>query len=233
MKTLPHHLAQNAATGLTLNEPVSQYEIGNYQNFVYLIVDWKNKVAVIVDPQKNLAPLLEDLQKHNIILEEIFLTHTHHDHIAGVPELLELFPKMKATVHEHDQHRLNTRIAPPHRVRNIQEGDTLRVGEIEVSVLHTPGHSAGECSYYIAPPVGPYLFTGDTVFIRDCGRTDFDTGSNSEMFASLQKIKGLPQETIFLPGHHYQKECATTLERELLESPPFKCHSVEELASLP
>ena len=158
MKTLPHHLSQHAATGLTLNEPVSQYEIGNYQNFVYLITDWKNKVAAIIDPQKNLDHLLEDLKKNDLKLVEIFLTHTHHDHIAGVPELLELFPSLHVTVHEHDQHRLNSRIAPPNRIKNIHEGDTLRVGEIEVRVFHTPGHSSGECSYYIAPPVGPYIY---------------------------------------------------------------------------
>ena len=106
------------------------------------------------------------------------------------------------------------------------------VGSIRVRVLHTPGHSAGECCYFFENG-GKYLFTGDTLFIRDYGRTDFADGSNEQMFASLQRIKALPPETVILPGHHYVRECASILSKEIVESPPLRCGSVEELASLP
>lgn len=78
-----------------------------------------------------------------------------------------------------------------------------------------------------------FLLTGDTLFIRDCGRTDFEDGDNEQMFQSLQRIKKLPPATVILPGHHYQPETASVLELELLESAPLKCRSVEELAGLP
>jgi glyoxylase-like metal-dependent hydrolase (beta-lactamase superfamily II) len=137
-------------------------------------------------------------------------------------------PGIELLVHDGDAHRLK------HTTRAIRHGDTISVGTLAVKVLHTPGHSAGECSYHLKMPGRPpYLFTGDTIFIRDCGRTDLETGSNEQMFESIQAIRKLAPETIILPGHHYAPECASTLGRELLESPPFRCRSVEELASLP
>ena len=112
----------------------------------------------------------------------------------------------------------------------------MKVGEIEIQALHTPGHSAGAFCYYVKKQAGvdrPYLFTGDTIFIRDCGRTDFESGSNAEMFASIQKIKKFPDNSVLLVGHHYAKEFLTTLGEEKKASPPFLAKSVEELANLP
>ncbi|HUP57216.1 MAG TPA: MBL fold metallo-hydrolase, partial [Bdellovibrionota bacterium] len=160
----------------------------------------------------------------------ILLTHTHHDHVAGVPELVSRFPDAALRVHTGDSHRLSPELQ--RRARPVGDGEMIAIGELSIKALHTPGHSAGEISYLIQTRP-PCLLTGDTVFIRDCGRTDFESGSNDQMFASLQKIKRLPPETIILPGHHYKPECASTLGRELVESPPFRCASVEELASLP
>src|SRR5262249_45381168 len=116
----------------------------------------------------------------------------------------------------------------------IKNEDLLLLGKTKVKALHTPGHSAGECSYLVTSDGHPpYLLTGDTLFIRDCGRTDLPTDSNEEMFESLQKIRSLPPQTIILPGHHYQKETASTLATELETSPPFQCKNVSDLASLP
>jgi glyoxylase-like metal-dependent hydrolase (beta-lactamase superfamily II) len=136
-------------------------------------------------------------------------------------------------VHAGDRHRVEKKKGV--RVGGLvglQDGQRLRVGELAVDVIHTPGHSSGECCCLLAgtPPV---LFTGDTLFIRDCGRTDLETGSNEEMFASLQKIKRLPSDAIILPGHHYKPEYASVLSRELRESPPLLCRSVQELIELP
>jgi hydroxyacylglutathione hydrolase len=227
---LPDHLAKNEPQGLTPGEVIAQYEIGDFKNFVYLILDWKTKSAAWVDPQTDLSEPLKQLAEHGLQLKSIFLTHTHHDHIAGVPGLLAKFPELAVYTHEKDARRLSKEILK--KVVPVRDGETLQVGSLPIQVMHTPGHSSGECSYLLETD-RPYLFTGDTIFIRDCGRTDLESGNNQEMFESIKKIRALPSQTVLLPGHHYANECATTVAAELLASPPFRCQSVEELAALP
>ncbi len=216
--------------GLKERETIAQFELGKYKNFVYLVLDWDSRAAAIVDPQTDVDTPLAALERHGLRLETILLTHTHHDHIAGVPELLRRFPKLSLRVHERDARRLSEDARA--RATPVADGERIAVGGLSLKALHTPGHSSGECCYFLegAPP---YLLTGDTIFIRDCGRTDLESGSTSEMFASLQLIRRLPPSTVILPGHHYKPECASTLERELKESPPFGCRSVQELEALP
>lgn len=227
---LPASLSGHEAQGGVIDFPIAQFEIGSHKNFVYLVLDWATRHAAWVDPQSNLTEPLDFLTKHRFTLSSILLTHTHFDHIAGVAELLHRFPEIPVHVHRDDTHRL----AKPAlaRTKPVGDGELLSVGGLSLKAMHTPGHSAGECSYLLQS-VPPFLFTGDTIFIRDCGRTDFEDGSNDQMYASIQRIKKLPPETVFLVGHHYKQECATTLARELAESGPFKCKSVEELANLP
>ncbi len=236
MKTfLPSHLAGGSSFGICPGESVAQFELGNYKNFVYLILDWSTRKSAIVDPQEDLSLPLDALKKNGFELCGIFLTHTHHDHIAGVPGLIQRWPQISIFLHQADRHRLGQEIQANAVVHAVAEGDQIPVGSLNVKVLHTPGHSAGECCYLMrAGAEGhSFLFTGDTVFIRDCGRTDLPTGSTEQMFQTLQRLKSLDPGTILLPGHHYAFECATTLERELRESPPFQCNSVIELERLP
>src|ERR1700756_3263362 len=109
---LPAHLNTTEARGLLDQEPVAQFELGNLRNFIYLILDWQTKKAAIVDPQSDLNEPLESLARNGFKLEGIFLTHTHHDHIAGVPKLLESFPKLPVYVHPVDAKRLHKNLAP-------------------------------------------------------------------------------------------------------------------------
>jgi glyoxylase-like metal-dependent hydrolase (beta-lactamase superfamily II) len=114
----------------------------------------------------------------------------------------------------------------------VRDGEILRVGSIEVEAIHSPGHSAGELCYYVKTGDG-YLLSGDTLFIRDCGRTDLETGSNEELFSTLQNLKKLPDSLVLLPGHHYAPEVASRFGDEKHRSPPLLCQSVEELRNLP
>jgi len=231
---LPDFLDGNEAQGLRLqsDQSIAQFEIGNYRNFVYLILDWKEKKAAIIDPQSDLSAPLEVLAHNGFVLTSILLTHTHHDHIAGVPGLLELLPTLPVYVHEDDAHRLKKTV-PTSNLRGLQDSATIKIGSLVARLLHTPGHSAGEVCYSVDTSDSKYLFTGDTIFVRDCGRTDLESGSNSAMFDSLQRIRKLPADTIILPGHHYKPECNTVLGRELIESPPFQCKTEAELRALP
>ncbi|MGZ3689686.1 MAG: MBL fold metallo-hydrolase [Bdellovibrionota bacterium] len=192
---LPASLAQNVATGVHPGVPIAQFEIGSMRNFVYLIIDWSAHQAALVDPQRDLSPIDEALKKHGLSLNSVLLTHTHHDHVAGVPELARRNPALPIYLHRDDRHRLE---GVSGTFQETRDGETIPLGSLRIEVLHTPGHSAGECSYLVAG----YLLTGDTIFIRDCGRTDFPDGSNEQMFESRQRVAKLPGETILLPGHH-------------------------------
>lgn len=230
---LPSHLAGNQATGLHAHQTIAQFEIGEQRNFVYLILDWPSRTAALVDPQKDLTLPLVALRAKGFRLSRVLLTHSHHDHIAGVQELARTFPEAPIAVHPADLHRLPTAVRTGARIEKLADGNLIRMGRLEIEVMHTPGHSAGECCYFIRNTQPPYLLSGDTIFVRDCGRTDFPDGSNVEMFDSLQRVKQLPPETVILPGHHYTTEVATTLELELAHSPPFRAGSVSELEALP
>ena len=228
---LPAHLAGQAPRGLVPGQPVAQWELGSWRNFVYLLLCWETKRAALVDPQSDLDTPLGALAEHGFELERVLLTHTHHDHVAGLPELLRRHPGLPVHLHADDLHRL--RLRPEQRVEPVADGAELRVGRLRVLALHTPGHSAGHVCWRLPDLDPPLLLGGDCVFVRDCGRTDLETGDDAAMFASLQRLKRLPVQTVVLPGHHYQPECASTLQGELASSPPLRCASVEELRALP
>jgi len=216
---------------------IEQFELGPHRNFVYLILDPDQKRAAWVDPQSDLAPPAEYLAAQGYRLDWILLTHSHHDHVAGLGALAKRYPQANVGFHPLEEHRIQSVLGPGTHVERLTDSRKIALGSQWIEVLHTPGHSAGELSYFVASSglagSPPHLLTGDTLFIRDCGRTDFPTGSNAQMFASLQRIKRLPLETVIWPGHHYQPENSSTLAQELKTSPPLQARSVEELAALP
>jgi glyoxylase-like metal-dependent hydrolase (beta-lactamase superfamily II) len=227
---LPRHLDSDAAQGFVPGETIAQFELGTMRNFIYLVLDPSTRKAVIVDPQKDVETPLRALAENGYELVACLLTHSHHDHVAGVGPLLERMPGLPIHVHEGDLHRLGK--WPKERFRIVRDGDVLRVGTVEIEALHSPGHSAGELCYLVKAGQG-FLLTGDTLFIRDCGRTDFPDGSDDEMFATLQRLKRLPDSLVVLPGHHYAREVASLLGDEKRRSPPLLCRSVDELRNLP
>lgn len=226
---LPKHLGTEEACGLIVGETIAQYELGTMRNFIYLIIDWELKEAAMVDPQSDLIPL-KDLESHGIRLTRVLLTHSHHDHIAGVPELLALLPDLSVHVHPDDRFRLKK--VDPTRIKPLTDGEKLILGTLEIEVIHSPGHSAGEVCYWVKKDTG-YLITGDTLFIGDCGRTDLETGSDEQLFDTLQRLKKIPDAVVMLPGHHYAKKTANLFGDEKTSSPPLLCKNVDELRSLP
>ena len=106
--SLPKHLSSTEAKGLVQGETIAQFELGDHRNFVYLILDWKTHQAAWVDPQFDVDTPLEALREHGFELKYVLLTHTHWDHVAGVPELIKRFPSLPIYVGEQDAGRLKS-----------------------------------------------------------------------------------------------------------------------------
>lgn len=210
---------------------VDQFLMGRLRNFIYLITIGNE--AMVIDPQADLSPWEKKLTERGAHLTGVLLTHTHWDHVEGVPAVAAKYPNAKMYVHESDSFRLE-KYTDEVRARFvfIKDGDKICLGNQTIEVLHTPGHSAGECCYMISQSP-PLLFTGDTVFVNEVGRTDLETGSTAELFATLQRLKKLPPETIIYPGHDYGKTVTSTIARESAESAAFRCQTIEELHALP
>ena len=221
---------------------IDQFQIGGHRNFIYLITFGDQ--SLVVDPQSDLRPWQSRMRELGAQLAGIVLTHTHWDHVAGVPPLVEQDqnkersgkPKLPIYLHNLDAQRLrDSSKAVQERFVFVGDGDKIPLGSRSLEVLHTPGHSAGECSYYLHSEAAkpPRLFTGDTIFVGDVGRCDLESGSVDEMFATLERLKRLPPDTIIYPGHHYGQTPTTTIAHECTHSPAWMCKTVKELDALP
>lgn len=156
-------------------------------NYIWVLVD-DDRRCVIVDPGEA-APVLRAIKENNWQPEAILLTHHHHDHTGGVPELRAHFPHLVVYGPAETQDKGTTRV--------VKEGEKILIHGWEFSVFATPGHTLGHLCFYSKP----YIFCGDTLFSGGCGRL-FE-GTASQMYQSLQKINALPDETLICCAHEY------------------------------
>src|SRR5699024_592513 len=143
------------------------------------------------------------------------LTHGHYDHTGGVAGLQSKWPEVPVYLNRRDVYEdaYTQQLFPPLSgdVRDYDEGDTVAVGGLTVSVLATPGHSEGS----VTLRCGDVLFCGDTLFAGSCGRTDFPGGSMEKMMTSLRRLGQLEGDLQVLPGHMEP----STLDRERRTNP--------------
>lgn len=163
-----------------------------HDNYVYVVVCHDTQKAAIVDPAVA-APVLEYFDDEDVTPVAIWNTHHHFDHVGGNEEILERYPDLEVVAGSYDAE--NQRI--PGLTRVVKEGDEVTLGKLKFEVLDIPGHTLGHIAY-----VGEgSLFCGDTLFAAGCGRL-FE-GTPEQMFASLQKIKALANETLVFCAHEY------------------------------
>jgi glyoxylase-like metal-dependent hydrolase (beta-lactamase superfamily II) len=169
----------------------------------------RTREVALIDP----AWAIDDLLKHVVETRELkpvaaLVTHYHPDHVGGdiygqsiegLPTLLERNP-LKVYAHREEVSGLKrvTGLSDSD-VSAVESGDTLRVGDVEIEFLHTPGHTPGSQCFKIRNA----LVSGDTLFIQGCGRVDLPGANADDMFRSLQKLGELPDDTILFPGHDY------------------------------
>ena len=163
--------------------PVSAFK----DNYVWTLRDARH--AAVVDPG-DAQPVLDYLAREKLKLVAILATHHHPDHVGGVAQLLE---KHKVPVYGPKNEPIPTLTQP------VSEGDTVTIGELgaKFSVLDIPGHTRAHIAYYGAGS----LFCGDTLFACGCGRV-FE-GTPQQMYASLEKLRALPDSTKVYCGHEY------------------------------
>lgn len=180
---------------------VKMMQVGPIGTNCYILEDEQDKRAAVIDPGDEAERILSVLNEMDSRVEYILLTHGHYDHTTGVPALHEALPEAKIYIHPADANGTGSRIFPlAGQVKDLlfyDEGDTLPLGSLTVEVLHTPGHSKGS----VTLKVRDVLFTGDTLFAGDCGRTDLPGGSYEEILSSLGRLGRLEGNFHVCPGH--------------------------------
>lgn len=193
-------------------------------SYSYLLGDERTREALLIDP------VLDQIERDATLLQELDLrlgwtleTHVHADHVTASGRLRErLGSKVgvgaRAGVHNAD--------------RALNDGDRLRVGDLNLDVRATPGHTAG-CVTYLCPEAC-LAFTGDALLIRGCGRTDFQEGDAATLFRSVrERIFALPAATFLFPGHDYKGRTVTTVAEEKRFNPRLGLdRSLEEFLAL-
>ncbi len=176
----------------------------------YIICDEESKEAMVIDPGGEPEKIAEIIDIFDANLKYIFLTHCHADHIGGVSELKKL-KGGKVLISRPDSEGLYNReinlseyidfdIPELEVDSRVDDGDLIHIGNIEFSVIATPGHTKGSLCLY-SEKYG-LVFTGDTLFSGTWGRTDLPTGSFVEIITSItDKLMTLPDDTIVYPGH--------------------------------
>jgi len=209
---------------------LKQFEIGPMQNFGYLIGDDHTKAALLVDPAWEADTLFKTVQDAGFELKGFIVTHAHYDHTNALEEMLK---KVDIPVYAHaeeiDHARSGSSIVKElgTTAKPMSGGDKLKLGETEITFLHTPGHTPGsQCIR-----VGNNLITGDTLFIGGCGRTDLPGGDPRALFKTLQKIGHLPGELQIWPGHDYGIFKERALREEKEDNPYFKMTDVNQFLS--
>ena len=157
------------------------------ENNCYLLVDDATNQSALIDCSAFNGDMLDLIGETD--LKYILLTHGHFDHIGGVNGVKEKFG-CKVAIGEKDSHMQAADIL-------LSDGDIITLGETEIRVIATPGHTKGGVCYI----AGGSLFTGDTLFRLSCGRTDFEGGSVPEMMQSLKKLAALEGDFTVYPGH--------------------------------
>lgn len=199
---------------------VIRLAVGDFGTNCYLVADDSGKAAVI-DPGDEVDRILRALGERDLTCDAVLLTHAHVDHIGALKALVEA---VGAVVYCHSEEiaaltdgvrNLSAVFGVPldtvETATALEDGDTVTVGDLVFTALHTPGHTPGCCCYRCED----VLFSGDTLFFESIGRTDFPGGDLGAMRASLARLLALEGISRVLPGHDEE----TTLVHERRYNP--------------
>ncbi len=187
---------------------IKQLEMDPYDNFSYLVGCENTFEGLVIDPGPNVDKILDEAVRAGLEITTIFNTHAHGDHTAGNGPVKEQ-TGARIIIHHADASGY------PRADHFLTDETTLALGDLVFEVIHTPGHTPGGTCLYAEGN----LFTGDTLFVGDSGRTDLAGGHRPTLGASIRRLMQLPAETIVWPGHDYGPTPSSTLGWE-------KCNNV-------
>ncbi|WP_294360281.1 MBL fold metallo-hydrolase [uncultured Clostridium sp.] len=178
----------------------------NFINYSYIIVDNITRSAAIIDPLWELEKLVTKINKLNLKLKSVLLTHSHKDYVNLVNTLIDLYnvevyiSKKEAEFYKFNSKNLNL----------ICDNDIIKLGHSKIKGLLTPGHTIGSMCFLVDDT---YLFTGDTLFTEGCGRCDYYGGSPEMMFESISRLKYEIHDNIKIyPGHSFGMDRGITMK---------------------
>jgi glyoxylase-like metal-dependent hydrolase (beta-lactamase superfamily II) len=207
------------------------------RNFAYLIGDRQTGDCVVVDPAYAAGDLVDALEADGMHLSGVLVTHHHPDHVGGsmmgfeLKGLAELMERVSVPIHVNSEEALFvSRITgiPMSDLTSHQNGDKVSVGDIEIELLHTPGHTPGSQCFLL----DGRLVAGDTLFLEGCGRTDFPGGDSDEIFRSLQKLAQLSGDPTVFPGHWYSVEPSASLSEVKRSNYVYRVANLEQWRTL-
>ena len=184
-------------------------------NFTYIIADEETGEAAVVDSSYNADELIKTIKTQKLQLKYIISTHGHSDHTAGNTELKSIYG---AIVVAHKQSQIHPDLP-------VDEGDTLNMGKISIKIIYTPGHTADSICLLVNDQ---RLLTGDTLFVGECGRTDFPGGNTKSMYESLNRLIKLNDNVEVYPGHDYGLKQSSTIGEEKKSNYTLQPRSLKE-----
>jgi hydroxyacylglutathione hydrolase len=185
-------------------------------NFSYIIADEDTKEAAVVDSSYNANGIIKVIKNEKLQLKYVINTHGHSDHTAGNTELVSIFG---AKIVAHKLSKINYNVP-------IDNGETLDIGKISIKVIYTPGHTTDSICVLVD---NQKLLTGDTLFVGECGRTDFPGGNSKSMYESLfNKLLKLNDTVEVYPGHDYGLKPSSTIGEEKKSNYTLKPRSLKD-----
>jgi hydroxyacylglutathione hydrolase len=197
-----------------------QAQIGPMANFVYIVGDTATRKAIVVDPAWDVGAICDFVEHEGYTIDKILITHYHPDHLGGrmmgqsIEGAAQMLERVKAKIylnkHDAEGAKQVAGLADSDIIK-VDAGDVFKVGDLDVTFIHTPGHTPGSQCFLVEGN----LISGDTLFVNSCGRVDLPGSDPEAMYYSLnQTLKALDDSTIVYPGHAYSSESSTTIAEQ-------------------
>ena len=198
---------------------VHQIQVGNMQNFSYVVEDEDTSESIIIDPSWDLIELEMIIKKNNLKIKYIVNTHHHFDHTLGNEAMAE---STKAPIIQHENSELKHDIT-------VKDGDFIEFGNSKLKVIHTPGHYQDSICL-----IGDgKIFSGDTLFVGNCGRIDLPGGSAKDLYHSLFDILyNLDENLVMYSGHNYGSSEISTLGHEKITNHVMQKRTEQEFLNM-